>query len=381
MTALPFDADRLDSLLDEAGLDVIVATSHHAVRYLLGTYSAFFASFDAIGVDRYLPAVVLRRGRLQDAFAVGHPIDSALHEVQPPWVPTLLDESQSAEDSARLVAHRLRALGLERAALGLEQSFAPHRFVDVLAQELPGARLVEAARPLEELRVVKRPDELALLRQAADLIVDSLAAAAARARGRTTRAIVELVRVEEELRDLRFEYCLVAAGASFNRAPSERIWEGGVLSLDSGGRRDGYIGDLCRMAVQGEPPARLVELLAQVRAVQDAARRPIRAGARGGDVYVAAEEALRELDHGGEMAFVAHGMGLVPHEAPRLSDSTPIRYPAAHRERPLEAGMVLSIETDLRLDDVGLVKLEDTVAVTDDGWEAYGDSHRDWIVV
>ena len=42
--------------------------------------------------------------------------------------------------------------------------------------------------------------------------------------------------------------------------------------------------------------------------------------------------------------------------------------------------MVLSIETTARVEEVGFVKLEDTVAVTDDGWEAFGDDHRDWIV-
>jgi len=114
--------------------------------------------------------------------------------------------------------------------------------------------------------------------------------------------------------------------------------------------------------------------------VQDAARRPIRAGATGADIYAAADEVRRGLPHGAPMAFVAHGMGLVPHEAPRLSAETPIRYPATHRDRPLEAGMVLSIETDLRVDGVGLIKLEDTVAVAAEGCEGYGDAHRDWIV-
>ena len=74
------------------------------------------------------------------------------------------------------------------------------------------------------------------------------------------------------------------------------------------------------------------------------------------------------------MAFVAHGMGLVPHEAPRLTGSGPIRYEPTHRDRQLEAGMVLSIETDLRVPGIGLLKLEDTVVVRDDGWEAYGDT-------
>jgi Xaa-Pro aminopeptidase len=40
--------------------------------------------------------------------------------------------------------------------------------------------------------------------------------------------------------------------------------------------------------------------------------------------------------------------------------------------------MVLSIETSVKHPEVGFVKLEDTVVVTDAGWEAFGDWGRDW---
>ena len=78
------------------------------------------------------------------------------------------------------------------------------------------------------------------------------------------------------------------------------------------------------------------------------------------------------------MHFVAHGMGLIPHEAPRLTATGPIPYPAKHAKRPLETGMVLSIETHVKHPDVGFVKLEDTVVVTESGWEAFGDWGRGW---
>ncbi len=380
-TGQPFDAARLDALLDAAGIDVVLATSPHNVRYLLGSYSHFHEAFDAIGVDRYLPAVGIPRGNLAGAFAVGAEVDAWQNELEPPWVPTLLDNSQTAAETARLVARELRARGLGDVTVALELSFAPHRMVAGLRAELPGVRLVEAAAALEDLRAVKRPAELALLREAATGIVESMAATARALPGATTAQLADRLRVEEALRGLQFEYCLVAAGASFNRAPSSRRWlAGDVLSLDSGGRRHGYIGDLCRMAVNGEPTADLVDLLAEVRAVQDAARAPIRAGVPGAAIYAAAAEAAGELSHGDGMAFVAHGMGLVPHEAPRLTGAGPIRYKPTHRDRPLEAGMVLSIETDLRIPGIGLIKLEDTVVVGADGWEAYGDTERDFIV-
>jgi Xaa-Pro aminopeptidase len=40
--------------------------------------------------------------------------------------------------------------------------------------------------------------------------------------------------------------------------------------------------------------------------------------------------------------------------------------------------MVLSIETTLPHPRRGFIKLEDTLVVTKDGWEAFGDGGRGW---
>jgi Xaa-Pro aminopeptidase len=69
---------------------------------------------------------------------------------------------------------------------------------------------------------------------------------------------------------------------------------------------------------------------------------------------------------------MVHGRGLVSHETPRLS------YGAEDIDLPLEAHMVVSIETTLLHPRRGVIKLEDTVAVTETGWEAYGDQARGW---
>src|SRR5512132_4683188 len=66
--SIPFDADRLDRLMDEAGIDVLVATSKHNVQYLLGGHRAFFfESMDAMGLSRYLPVLVYPKGSRQKA--------------------------------------------------------------------------------------------------------------------------------------------------------------------------------------------------------------------------------------------------------------------------------------------------------------------------
>jgi Xaa-Pro aminopeptidase len=71
-------------------------------------------------------------------------------------------------------------------------------------------------------------------------------------------------------------------------------------------------------------------------------------------------------------------MGLISHEAPRLSSRAPVPYPGDDADKPLQAGMVISIETTMHHPLRGFIKLEDTVAVTETGWEAYGDFGRGW---
>jgi Xaa-Pro aminopeptidase len=245
---------------------------------------------------------------------------------------------------------------------------------------MPNAQFVEAQLPLERLRAVKTRQELELLRKASDLVVDSMLAVIAGAQPDMSKnELVEALRREEVNRGLAFEYCLITAGTSLNRAPSDQVLrEGDILSLDSGGNYKGYIGDLCRMGVFGEPDAELEDLLAEVDAIQQAARRPIQRGARGGDVFAAAEALTRGSPHGNSLEFVAHGMGLISHEAPRLTDRGPVPYSAYDADLPLQTGMVLSIETTILHPRRGFIKLEDTVAVTESGCEGFGDRGRGW---
>jgi Xaa-Pro aminopeptidase len=197
--------------------------------------------------------------------------------------------------------------------------------------------------------------------------------------GTTKAELAEALRREETNRGLTFEYCLIAAGASHNRAPSGQRWEhGDVLSIDSGGNYHGYIGDLARMAILGEPDAELEDALGEIESIQRTAMKPIKAGVMGGDIYVAADALLAKSKLHNHMQFLAHGMGLVSHEAPRLTATGPVPYDAYDATRPLETGMVVSVETTLLHPRRGFIKLEDTVVVTDQGFDIYGEGGRGW---
>ena len=76
--------------------------------------------------------------------------------------------------------------------------------------------------------------------------------------------------------------------------------------------------------------------------------------------------------------FFAHGMGVITHEAPFLMTNHPVAYDGIDAEHPLEAGMMLSVETTMLHPTRGFIKLEDTLAVGEAGYEIFGSTGRGW---
>lgn len=176
----PFDAAKLDRLLDSASVDLVLACSPHNVQYLLGGYRFFlFANGIAMGVSSYLPFVGYAKGRPDSAFYVGNALERGHQEVEPLWVPEAENASWSSVEAGELAARRIRRLGLE------------------------------------------------LIRAAAEGIVGSMQAVFAAARpGITTAELAERLRLEETRRGLAFEFCQSSVGPSFNRTPTPAVrWE------------------------------------------------------------------------------------------------------------------------------------------------------------
>ena len=299
--AAPFDTARLDRLMDEAGIDVLLANSKPNVQYLLGGHrSFFFDTMDAIGVSRYLPIVVYAKGAPEKAGYFGHRMEGYQTALKPFWVAETNTKSSGTIDVVEAAADYLRRLGKPK-RVGIELSFLPAASADVLRKAFPDSEFKDALFVLERLRARKTPEELEKLRLASDLVIDSmLAVFASHGVGSTKAEMAEALRREETARGLTFDYCLIAAGSSLNRAPSEQRWEkGDVLSVDSGGNYQGYIGDLARMGVAGEPDSGACRAVGRGgidpagRAQADPRRRRRRRDLRGGGSRAAQIEAAQ----------------------------------------------------------------------------------------
>jgi len=231
-----------------------------------------------------------------------------------------------------------------------------------------GARpsLVSTEGLVEALRVVKDPDELALMQQAAKIADQAFDAVAPTIRaGETEKAIAW--RLERTMREMGAEVVsfdiIVAAGpngAMPHHHPSERpVATGEPIVIDMGARYEGYCSDLTRTVFVGEPDQEFVKVYDIVLGAQLTAIALIRPGMTGEEADALAREVIRQAGY--ENAFghgLGHGVGLAVHEQPRLGPGS---------DRVLEEGMVFSVEPGIYLPGQGGVRIEDMVVLEREG--------------
>jgi Xaa-Pro aminopeptidase len=134
----------------------------------------------------------------------------------------------------------------------------------------------------------------------------------------------------------------------------------------------GYYGDITRTVWRGRPAPEVVRMHAAVRAAHRAALAEVRAGVTVKRVHQAAQRTL--LEHGFETTVkngwgegfihsTGHGVGLQIHEAPSIGLA---------RTRLL-AGDVITVEPGLYYKRWGGIRIEDTVAVTREGYRLLAD--------
>lgn len=140
---------------------------------------------------------------------------------------------------------------------------------------------------------------------------------------------------------------------------------GDIVLVDVGVTLDHYQSDMSRTFFFGKTPdKKLLELYLTVAAAQKAALEVCKAGNSCASLDLAARAVMQK--EGQEELFLhslGHGIGLAVHELPRISSKNNAG------EQPLLAGMAITIEPGLYIDGLGGVRYEDTVLITETGYE------------
>jgi Xaa-Pro aminopeptidase len=265
------------------------------------------------------------------------------------------------------VAAAIARLGLKR--IGYEPARMTCDSYELLKSRLPMRASLEPVKGwIEELRMVKSPAEIALIRRSVQTNSRAFEQAVARVRpGMTEQDLA--AELEYRMRRLGAEKpafeTIVAAGVRsalpHAQPTAARLQPRDLVLVDMGAQQDGYSSDMTRMLFLGVPTAKAKRVYRAVLEAQLAAISTVRAGASTAAVDRAARRVLR--GYGLDRAFVhstGHGLGLEIHEPPRLGKRDKAR---------LKAGMAITIEPGVYLEGFGGIRIEDTVVVTETGCE------------
>jgi Xaa-Pro aminopeptidase len=149
----------------------------------------------------------------------------------------------------------------------------------------------------------------------------------------------------------------------------KRLTKEEIIFVDTGFSFGGYYTDMTRIFCLGRPSQIIQDAHGICLKVQEAVRKRLRPGAIPGEIFDEVDETIVRAEGFEEnfmgygsnrVPFLGHGIGLVVDEFPAIA--TKIRM-------PLKENMVIAVEPKKGLKDVGLVGIENTFLVTEEGGE------------
>ena len=383
---MELDLTALDAHIDELGVDgyLIEAASDESDQYYLS------------GFDAPDPFVTLYDGEVRLFFTRSLEYGRAVRESRAATVERGSDynyerhveEHGGHEGWSHTLAAFLDAYGVDsvatpprfplRTADGLRE-----RGVTVQADEegvITEIRAVKTDEEVEHIRAAQRANEAAMARAETLLREATVVDGVLHHDGDplTSERVKQAIEVTLLRHGCALDETIVACGADA-ADPHERgsgplqAGEPIVIDIFPQHKANHYHADMTRTFCRGEPSETVREWYDLTAEAKQAALDAVEPGTTGAAVHAAACEVYEDAglptlrqDPTAETGFIhstGHGIGLDVHELPRVSESG----------GELQPGHVVTIEPGLYDPEVGGIRIEDFVVVTEDGYENLTD--------
>jgi Xaa-Pro dipeptidase len=354
--------ERARRLMTENGLDAIVLME--------GTSLKYFSGIRWWGGERMFALVLPAKGTafyVCPAFEEGraHEQIAKSPEGDQPDVRTW----QEDESPYQRLAQGLKDHGMASGRLGIEETIR-FVFTEGISKASPQTTLVSGTPVTAGCRMIKSPNELALMRLASEVTLSVYDAVYHALReGMTQRDIGNLI--DQAYQRVGFpgeasvmvgEYTAFPHGSTTPQV----LREGSIIMIDDGCTVEGYDSDITRTFVLGKASDKMKQVFDIVHRAQSAALAAARPGAECGSIDSAARKVITEAGYGPDYKYfthrLGHGLGMDGHEWPYLVRGNTTK---------LQANVTTSNEPGIYIRGEFGIRLEDDMHVTENGAELF----------
>ena len=259
------------------------------------------------------------------------------------------------------INNQLKEMDVKR--LGFEKEYVTYSQYELFQKKLD-VELVPIGGLIEEIRMVKTNEELAIMKKAA--------AIADHAFEHIQQYIKPGVKEIDIANELEFfmrkqgatssSFDIIVASGWRSALPhgvasSKTIESGELVTLDYGALYNGYCSDITRTLAVGEIDNRLREIYNTVLEANRLGLQGIKPGITGKEVDSIPRSYIKEQGYGDYFGHsTGHGLGLEVHEGPTLSSRS---------EQRLKPGMVVTVEPGIYVAGLGGCRIEDDIIITE----------------
>lgn len=365
---------KAQGLMDKYEFDALLVTAKENVLY--------FSGLQTVGWDskhRPLGVILPREG--DPTMVIPESLGIVAKETS--WVDDVrlwggFKKPNLPKDPITGIVDALKDLGLSDKRIGMELGYGQRVGMsqddfDQLKSLVLGATVGDASSLLWDLRMIKSPREIDIMRAVCGATCKAYEVGFAAAReGMTERELAGVMMAEmARLTNYRPGFIGIRSGLlkypMINVPPFDKPMEkGDLVVVDSGATLCDYWCDMMRMLCIGKPTdeqRRFFEVDLEAQSAGVAAMKP---GATAESICQACLDVIEKRgmrQHAPSLERVGHGLGLDVHEPPSM---------ALGNQKPLEPGMILTCEpifSDLPDYRIGNFALEDVVLITETGHE------------
>jgi Xaa-Pro aminopeptidase len=366
--------------LQERGLDGLLAHSDEAefanVRYL----SDYWPIFESAGV--FVPATgnpVLLIGPESETFARDHSVIPEIRKIlyyresaEPDYPSIALDKFED------IFAQANDGKGVKKLGVAGWTAMAVSVF-EAVKKALPAAEITKADDLLYELRMIKSPNEIAMLRKGFQVSEKAVQAVLERIKpGLTELQVVGIAQEAFYRHGAEYEAhpTYVLAGVNSSHAigrPGHRvIKKGDLVQLNIGARYNGYSPSIGLPICVGKMTAKMRDLVSFGLEAHLKTMEWMKAGVPAGEVARNFFDYVKQRGYGQYLLYgPCHGLGMIEVERPWMETTSTY---------PLQPNMTFQVDTFLYCKEYGL-RWETGARITKTGVEQFSKRFRDIVEI